>query len=369
MVKSIFQELEFRRLTENFLKTFNQPAENTIASAAGPAQTPKQHTANGTQFDLFTMPGSGTVTQEITSNGYKTIENTPHFYQYAATPLSRALLLKKLLQQKSVCFDTETTSIRSLEAELVGCAFSWEVGKGYYVTFPEEWEETKTILEEFRPFFEAEHIEKIGQNLKYDIKVLSKYNMPVKGPLFDTMIAHYLINADMRHNMDVLAETYLNYRPVSIETLIGKKGKNQRSMRTVAIHQQTEYAVEDADITLQLKEHFEKEMKVGNVPKLFQEVEVPLVQVLTDMEIEGINIDIDYLKSLSGVLTTDIQHLENTIYEQAGEKFNLASPKQLGPILFDKLKLVDKPKKTKTGQYSTAEDVLSYLAKDHKIVG
>ncbi len=369
-VKSIFQELEFRRLAENFLKTFSQPAGNTTdVITAPPAQTPKQRAASGTQFDLFAAPGSGmAATQEVADNGYKTIENTPHFYQYTNTPLSRGLLLRKLLQQKSVCFDTETTSIKSLEAELVGCAFSWEVGKGYYVTFPEDREETKAILEEFRPFFEAETIEKIGQNLKYDIKVLSNYDMPVKGPLFDTMIAHYLINADMRHNMDVLAETYLNYQPVSIQTLIGKKGKNQLSMRAVAVDRQTEYAVEDADITLQLKEHFEKEMKIGNVPQLFKEVELPLVRVLTAMEIEGININAEYLKTLSEALTTDIRELESAIYEQAGEQFNLASPKQLGPILFDKLKLVDRPKKTKTGQYSTAEDVLSYLAKDHKII-
>ena len=192
--------------------------------------------------------------------------------------------------------------------------------------------------------------------------------MPVKGKLFDTMIAHYLINPDMRHNMDVLSETYLNYQPVSITELIGKKGKNQLSMREVELSKQTEYAVEDADVTYQLKEHFSKELESGNVTKLFNEVEIPLVSVLSAMEIEGINLDTDFLKSLSVELTKDIQQLEQNIYQQAGEEFNIASPKQLGPILFDKLKLVDKPKKTKTGQYSTAEDVLSYLAKDHQIV-
>ena len=362
--KEIFTELEFRRLTENFLKTFAPSEENTTTTEKPKAT--KASTAG--QFDLFAAPGSGSATKDTNINGFKTIENTNHFYQLVDTPLSRKLLLEKLMQQNSVCFDTETTGLKALEVELIGIAFSWEVGKGYYVSFPENQEETKVILEEFRPFFEAETIEKIGHNLKYDIKVLSNYNMPVKGKLFDTMIAHYLINPDMRHNMDVLAETYLNYQPVSITELIGKKGKNQLSMRQVELPKQTEYAVEDADITYQLKEHFSKELESGNVTKLFNEVETPLVSVLTAMEIEGINLDTDFLKILSEALSKDISQLEQNIYQQAGEEFNIASPKQLGPILFDKLKLVDKPKKTKTGQYSTAEDVLSYLAKDHQIV-
>ena len=271
------------------------------------------------------------------------------------------------MQQNSVCFDTETTGLKALEVELIGIAFSFEIGKGYYVAFPENQEETKTILEEFRPFFESE-IEKIGHNLKYDIKVLSNYNMPVKGKLFDTMIAHYLINPDMRHTMDMLAETYLNYQPVSITELIGKKGKNQLSMRVVSIKEQTEYAVEDADITLQLKEHFTKELESGNVTKLFNQIELPLVSVLTAMEIEGINLNSDFLKELSVALTDDINRLEKSIYEQAGEEFNIASPKQLGIVLFENMQLVAKPKKTKTGQYKTGEDILSFLAKDHQII-
>ncbi|NRA91527.1 MAG: DNA polymerase I, partial [Psychroserpens sp.] len=216
--------------------------------------------------------------------------------------------------------------------------------------------------------FEAEQIEKIAHNIKYDAKVLDKYNITVKGKLFDTMLAHYLINPDMRHNMDVLAETYLNYTPISITELIGKRGKNQLSMRDVPLDRQTEYAVEDADITLQLKEHFEKELGDANTKKLFDQIEVPLLRVLADMELEGINLDKAFLNSLSDDLNADIAKLEKEIYGAAGEEFNIASPKQLGIILFEKLKLVDKPKKTKTGQYSTAEDVLSYLAKDHKII-
>jgi DNA polymerase-1 len=373
--KEIFTELEFRRLTENFVKTFsiatnsedivkqdNQTITNSKASATKP-----QGDHHG-QFDLFATPGTGNVSEEESIQGYKTIATTSHFYQHVDTPISRKLLLKKLQQQTSVCFDTETTGLKALEVELIGISFSWEIGKGYYVSFPDDQIETKAVLEEFRSFFENTSIEKIGHNLKYDIKVLSNYGMPVKGNLFDTMIAHYLINPDMRHGMDILAETYLNYQPVSITKLIGKKGKNQLSMRDVPIKDQTEYAVEDADITLQLKKHFIEELKKGNVIKLFNEIELPLVSVLTAMEIEGINLNTDFLKELSIHLTDDINRLEKTIFEQAGEEFNIASPKQLGIVLFENMKLVDKPKKTKTGQYSTAEDVLSNLSKDHTII-
>ena len=372
-VKELFNELEFRQLLTNFLKTFatetttgSLTADNSSSDSKAVENAPKVNTSSDGQFDLFATPGSGSSTTE--EGGMKDIHSTTHFYQLVDSPMSRKLLLQQLLQQKSVCFDTETTGLKALEVEIIGIAFSWEKGKGYYVSFPEDQNETQQILNEFIPFFDAENIEKVGHNLKYDIKVLSNYTIEVKGTLFDTMIAHYLINPDMRHNMDVLSETYLNYKPVSITELIGKKGKNQLSMRVVPLKDQTEYAVEDADITFQLKEHFTKELESGNLTELFREVEIPLVSVLTAMEIEGINLNTEFLGGLSTVLTSDISDLESAIYEQAGETFNIASPKQLGPILFDKLKLVDKPKKTKTGQYSTAEDVLSYLAKDHKIV-
>ena len=370
-VTEIFNELEFRNLLTNFTNTFaqNSPknipediAEKTIISEK------KSPVNTSNQFDLFASPGSGNVSEIDMASGFKTIENTSHFYQHINSPFSRKILIDKLMQQKSVCFDTETTGLRALEVELIGMSFSYEIRKGYYVSFPENQEETKTILEEFRPFFESEEIEKIGHNLKYDLKVLSNYDMQVKGTLFDTMIAHYLINPDMRHNMDVLAETYLNYQPVSITELIGKKGKNQLSMRDISIKEQTEYAVEDADVTLQLKNHFTKELETGNVTKLFNDVELPLVSVLTSMEVEGININTDFLKELSIALTDDINRLEKAIYSQAGEEFNIGSPKQLGVVLFENLKLIDKPKKTKTGQYATGEDVLSYLAKDHQII-
>jgi len=376
-VTEIFGELEFRRLTDNLIKTFTPKEEqasknpNSLPSgemSVGQRGTKKVVVPNNGQFDLFATPGSGNATEETEINGFNTIENTDHFYQHVNTPLARKLLIQQLLQQKSVCFDTETTGLKALEVELIGIAFSWEKGKGFYVSFPEDQKETQLILEEFLPFFKSESIEKIGQNIKYDIKVLSNYDIPVKGKLFDTMIAHYLINPDMRHGMDVLAETYLNYQPVSITELIGKKGKNQLSMRTVALEKQTEYAVEDADITLQLATFFEKELEESKLTKLFNTVELPLVSVLTAMEIEGINLNTDFLASLSKDITVDILKLEKAIYSQADEEFNIASPKQLGIVLFEKLKLVAKPKKTKTGQYSTAEDVLSYLAKEHQII-
>jgi len=372
-VTELFNELEFRNLLTNFTKTFAiKNAEKTNSAESSTEEKPnvapkKAASSPEGQFDLFAAPGAGSISKAEVASGFKTIKNTSHFYQQIDSPFSRKLLISKLMQQTSVCFDTETTGLKALEVELIGIAFSFEIGKGYYVSFPENQKETTTILEEFRPFFESD-IEKIGHNLKYDIKVLSNYNMPVEGKLFDTMIAHYLINPDMRHNMDMLAETYLNYQPVSITELIGKKGKNQLSMRVVPIENQTEYAVEDADITLQLKEHFTKELDSGNVTKLFNDIELPLVSVLTAMEIEGINLNSDFLKELSVALTDDINRLEKNIYEQAGEEFNIASPKQLGIVLFENMELVAKPKKTKTGQYKTGEDILSFLAKDHQII-
>ncbi|MCK0132404.1 DNA polymerase I [Flavobacteriaceae bacterium F08102] len=364
-VTDLFQELEFRRLADNFAKAFNMELPQTKENNKSDS-TDTSPSAGAGQFSLFgeTPDGSG---PQI-STGRKTINTTNHLYQLVNSPLALKLFLQQLNAQKKVCFDTETTGLNPITAELVGIAFSWEIGKGYYLPFSENREEAQSLIEQLRPFFENTEIEKIGQNLKYDIKVLKKYNLNVKGKLFDTMLAHYLINPDMRHNMDVLAETYLNYTPVSIESLLGKKGKNQRSFRDVPLEEQSEYAVEDTDITLQLAEHFSKELTEANTRKLFDEIEVPLVKVLADMEMQGINIDIKYLHRLSTELSSDIAALENEIYNLAGTEFNIASPKQLGVILFEKLKLVDKPKKTKTGQYSTAEDVLRYLAKEHKIV-
>ncbi len=372
-VEAIFQELEFRQLLGNFQKTFSKDADSTVANTNSTSfkDTSKvdktSSSAGAGQFSLFDAQGTEAVSI-ANQNSRQKASTSSHFYQTISSGMATKLFLQNLMKQTSVCFDTETTSIDPIVAELVGIAFSWEAGKGFYFPFPESRTEAQELIEQLRPFFEDENIQKIGQNLKYDIKVLRKYNVTVKGRLFDTMLAHYLINPDMRHNMDVLAETYLNYTPISIEELIGKKGKNQLSMRDVQLDKQTEYAVEDADITLQLKEHFEKELGDANTQKLFDEIEIPLLRVLADMELEGINLDETFLNSLSEQLEIDIKTLETNIYKEAGEAFNIASPKQLGDILFVKLKLVDKPKKTKTGQYATGEDILSYLAKDHEII-
>ena len=378
-VTQLFEDLEFRRMIVNFTNTFSESSTKTPLSdqkASTKNNDTKKPSLSGAekvspnagqgQFSLF--GGESKPSESTTYSSRKTIENTEHFYQTVQAGMGTKLFLQNLTKQKTVCFDTETTGLNPITAELVGIAFSWEVGKGFYLPFPEDKDEAQELIELVRPFFEDESIQKIGQNLKYDIKVLSKYNISVKGKLFDTMIAHYLINPDMRHNMDVLAETYLNYTPVSITELIGKKGKNQLSMREVPLDKITEYAVEDADITLQLKEHFEKELSEANTQKLFDEIEIPLVPVLAAMELEGINLDVDFLESLTSDLDEDIKNLTSKIFKAAGEEFNIASPKQLGVILFEKMKLVEKPKKTKTGQYSTAEDVLSYLAKDHEII-
>ena len=368
---ALFNELEFRRMAEQFDAIFRPGSKNiTPTPSVDEAKLYKKpQPKNDEQFDLFGSTLHDETSEETRHQYYSSLENTEHFYQVVEGDLGIKLLLQNLQNQKSVCFDTETTGLDALHAELVGISFSYEKGKGFYVPFPENQDETQTIIDKFIPFFENEAIEKVGQNLKYDLKILSNYNIKVKGNLFDTMIAHYLINPDMRHNMDILSETYLKYSPKSIEELIGKKGKNQKSMRDVTLDEIKEYAVEDADVTLQLKEIFTLELDKTETKKLFEEIEIPLIPVLADMEREGIRVDIDFLKSLSATLDKDVKDLEKNIYETAGEKFNLASPKQLGDILFDKLKIGGaKQKKTKTGQYATGEEVLSYLANENPIV-
>jgi DNA polymerase-1 len=361
-VEVLFQELEFRRMAEQFNSLFYTEQKSYAAIETSTGLAPTKTIVKSDQFDLFS-DASGEMHEMIKGGNYKTLEDTEHFYQMIQGDMAIKLLLQNLLKQPSVSWDTETTGIDPITAELVGMSFSWEAGKGFYIPFPENFDEAKALAEKFLPFFENENIEKVGQNLKYDIKIMSNYSIKIKGKLFDTMLAHYLINPDMRHNMDVLSETYLNYSPKSIETLIGKKGKGQKTMREVALEDIKEYAAEDADVTLQLKEVFSPKLDETGTKKLFDEIETPLVAVLADMEMEGVRLDTDFLKSLSAEMHEDIKVLEGKIYEAAGEKFNLASPKQLGEILFDKLKIGGaKQKKTKTGQYATGEEVLSYLA-------
>ncbi|WP_333877165.1 DNA polymerase I, partial [Flavobacterium sp.] len=375
---ALFMELEFRQMKAQFDKFFGTGKEydeietngngESAEEAPKAVKKPAAKKSNEDQFDLFGFSDEDNGESKPHSY-YATLENTPHHYQTVQGDLPVKLLLQNLMNQPSVCFDTETTGIDALNAELVGMSFSFEKGKGFYVPFPENREEAQTLADKFKPFFENEAIEKIGQNMKYDLKILSHYGIQVKGKLFDTMIAHYLINPDMRHNMDVLSETYLKYSPKSIETLIGKKGKNQLSMRDVPLEDIKEYATEDADVTFQLKEHFQPILEKVGTKKLFDEIEIPLVPVLAAMETEGIRLDVPFLQSMSTEMDAEIKTLEHKIYEMAGEKFNLASPKQLGAILFEKMKIGGaKQKKTKTGQYATGEEVLSYLANEHQIV-
>jgi DNA polymerase I len=371
---ALFQELEFRQMKTQFDKLFGTGKEYDEIETNGdnsPTQSAKKTATKRSHEDQFDLFGFSDETGDANTphSSYNNLSNTDHFYQLVQGDMAVKLLIQQLQNQTSVCFDTETTGINTLHAELVGMSFSFEKGKGFYVPFPENQDEAKALLEKFRPFFENEQIEKIGQNLKYDVKILKNYGLSVAGKLFDTMLAHYLINPDMRHNMDVLSETYLQYSPKSIETLIGKKGKNQLSMREVALEEIKEYAAEDADVTLQLKEIFSPILDKAETKKLFDEIEVPLIEVLADMETEGINLDVPFLKEMSVAMQQEIAAFEQKIYETAGEKFNLASPKQLGDVLFDKLKIGGtKQKKTKTGQYATGEEVLSYLVKEHPIV-
>ena len=378
---ALFQELEFRQMKTQFDKYFGTGQEyDEIVTNGSLTPTLSKGEGEGTakktaskkthedQFDLFGF--SDEESDEVKPHSYyATIETTNHFYQIVEGDLPIKFLMQGLMNQTSVCFDTETTGIDALNAELVGMSFSYEKGKAFYVPFPENREEAKALIAKLQPFFENEAIEKIGQNVKYDLKILTNYGIQIKGKLFDTMIAHYLINPDMRHNMDILSETYLKYSPKSIETLIGKKGKNQLSMRDVPLEDIKEYAAEDADITFQLKQNFSPILDKAETKKLFDEIEIPLIPVLAAMELEGINLDVAFLKSMSVDMQKEIDTFEQKIYETAGEQFNLASPKQLGDILFDKMKIGGaKQKKTKTGQYATGEEVLTYLANEHQIV-
>jgi DNA polymerase-1 len=365
---ALFKELEFRRIEENLNKIFRLPetsGQNDLKKSTEDQKIAANPT--GQQFDLFST-AMGDSNEANSESGYDNVEKSNHLYQFVSSSYAQKLLLEKLLKQKSVAIALETTGDNVLDKELVGVSFSYEKGKGYYLTVPEDQVEARNVLEKFRPFFENENIEKVGEQLKTSIKILNNYGIGLKGEYFDTIIAHYLLHPDMRHDLNVLAEIYLNYQSIKVESLIGKKGKNQLSVRSLESSKQAEYKVEEADLILQLKTVFESDLEKNGLTELYKTLEIPLVNVLASMEIEGIKMDVNFLNSLSEKLVEDIQKLERNIYNEAEVEFNLASPKQLGDVLFDRLKLVEKPKKTKTGQYATGEEILSKLASKHPIV-
>lgn len=359
-VQEIFNELEFRRMLDNFFQAFN-----LNISSAKKMETIAE---KAIQASLFGGDDLDKNDAEELDSFFTDLSSYNHLYQLVDGKVGQKLLLDKLLKQTEVAFDTETNSLDALSADLVGISFSFEAGKGYYVPFPKDFEEAKNLVQLFMPFFESEEILKIGHNLKYDYKVLYKYGVRPKGQIFDTMIAHYLLNPDQRHSMDTLAETLLRYKPLPIESLIGKKGKNQKTFDQLDLEVQKEYAVEDADITLRLKHILEPQLPAVKADKLLKEIEMPLMGVLTEMEVEGIRVDAEVLKEQSEKISKEIQSIEKKIYEYSGEEFNLNSPKQLGEILFDKLKLDPKAKKTKTGQYKTGEEILVKLKDRHEII-
>ena len=359
-VKEVFDEVEFRRLYENLYRAFATPTEN-VQNVQKPSSTPA---GSSLQLDLF----ANFEELDHATRTKSTFEDNDVLYQYIDLPKAQKTLAWNLMSQPAVAFDTETTSLDEMEAELVGISFSYRKGLAYYIPLSADMEEAKATIEIFRPFFEKQNVIKIAHNLKFDYKVLKRYGVDMQGAMFDTMIAHYLLNPDGRHVMDYLSEVYLNYKPVSIETLIGKKGKNQITLRDLPVEEQTNYAAEDADITFQLYTVFAPQLQKENLEDLFYKVEMPLMQVLAKMELEGVALDKEWLEQESKDLETDLRDLETKIFEMADVEFNVNSPRQLGEILFEKLQLDPKAKKTKTGQYATSEDILQKLSAKHDII-
>lgn len=349
-LREIFNELEFKTLADKIL---NKSKNNK--------KSVKQ------QLDLFAE--NPTDEPESSENAsFETLQTTPHEYYLIENETDARKILDFFLTKEILSLDTETTSTNPIDAELVGLSFSVEEKKAFYVTVPDNREEAKKIVNIFKPLYENPEILKIGQNLKYDLEVLHNYGVSLAGPMFDTMIAHYLIQPELRHNMDYMAETLLHYRTIHIEELIGERGRNQRNMRDLKPAEVYEYAAEDADITLRLYNVLLPKLKECGAEQLFYEIEMPLMPVLAEMELNGIRIDTESLAETSSILTLRMRQLETQIYEAAGEEFNIASPKQVGEILFGKMKIVDKPKKTKTGQYVTSEEVLQQLRHKNPIV-
>ena len=348
----LFKELEFRSLARQILGEDKVPQEN----------------AQGDLFNQQSETKSEVKAPPAHSVADKNIGNTKHAYHLVDSEEKRAKLLQLLMEAKRICFDTETTGIDATQAELVGMSFAVKAHEAYYVPVPSGYEEATRLVQQFKAVMEDENIEKVAQNLKYDALMLRRYGVEVKGPYFDTMIAHYLLEPELRHNMDYLSETYLKYQPIEIESLIGKKGKKQKTMRDLPPEEVKDYAAEDADITLQLREYLAPKLEEEGFQKLYEEIEAPLVRALVNIEHEGIRLNADYLKSYSKELAKEIDQLEKEIHEAAGTAFNVASPRQVGEVLFEKMELPYRFKKTKSGQYSTSEEKLAELAGEYPIV-
>ncbi|MBP7183924.1 MAG: DNA polymerase I [Saprospiraceae bacterium] len=371
-LSEIFKELEFRTLATSILGTYTEKSSSTKVQQVSDSTSPKPSQGKNNQLGLFDDNKSDNIDFAPALQTYsvvdKNISNTPHTYHLIETKEDILALADKLRKLPEFCFDTETTAIDPNEAEIVGISFAWEKSIAYYVPLPEQRSESTDILMLFKDIFNNSSIKKIGQNIKYDIIILSNYGIDVKGNIEDTMMMHYLLEPDLRHGMDYMAQTLLGYSPVPIENLIGKKGKNQKSMRDVPIKDVTEYAAEDADITLQLYHELATKLKDNSVENLYQTIETPLIYVLADMESAGVRIDANYLSDFSRTLAQSLWESEQKIYEAAGTPFNISSPKQVGEILFEHLKINYRWKKTSTGQYSTDEEIMTELALENEIV-
>lgn len=354
-IREIFTELEFRNIAKRVLGEEIVITNSSVPSTDG-------------QLDLFGATQTPEQQETVETSELKSLATEKANYHFVETEKEQQELVELLLKQKSVCFDTETNSLEARNADLVGIAFSFKAKEAFYVPFPEDFDEAKALVQLFAPYFESEKVEKVAHNIKYDEQVINRYGIKLRGPRFDTMIAHYLLSPDGRHNMDALAEYYLQYTTFPIEDLIGKKGKNQKTMRDIPQKEIVDYACEDADITWQLKELFEPEIQKDHLKDLFYEIEMPLSEVLKAMEQEGIQLDIERLKAFSNELEVTLKEIEEKVLALAGVEFNLDSPKQLGEVLFETLEIAKKPKKTKTGQYSTSEDTLQKHINDHEII-
>ena len=369
-LQRIFEEHEFRALSQ---RLFGTPKATPQANSGAPVQLDlfgNPIATSATQPDLFTSAAEATTPTQLDlfETSLKTLAEVPHTYHLIDTNDASQALVDELLKHSCVAFDTETTSLNALDARLVGMSFATTPGTAYYVAIPADSEEAQRRVDLFRPFFSAPGIEKVGQNMKYDMLVMKQYGVNLEGPLFDTMLAHYVVQPEMRHGMDYMAEIYLKYKTIHIDELIGARGRNQRSMGDLSPSEICDYACEDADITLQLKPLLEAEMQKNDVVRVFREIEMPLLPVLADMEMTGVVLDTEAIETTGRLFMERLEQLENEIYELAGHPFTITSPRQVGEVLFGELQLAQKVKKTKTGQYSTSEEELEKLKTKHPIV-